>query len=91
MVFAVGSLRFSIIRFISAYNTRGEYASSLWLVRGIRFLLIGLTAAAWAAGFYWEQPWLLMIGLVIICQELFEGVILGIALRKGNAIEKEKM
>ena len=34
---------------------------------------------------------LLIIGLVIICHQLFEGVILSTALRKGNAIEKGKM
>ncbi len=85
---AVMSLLFSARRFSIAYNNRGEYVSALWFIRGIRFLLIGLTAAVWSAGFFWAKTWLLIIGLVIICQELFEGVILSTALRKGNAIEK---
>jgi len=84
------SFYFSTRRFISAYNTRGDYVSALWFIRGIRFLLIGLTAGVWSAGFFWKKSWMLIIGLVIICQELFEGVILSHALRKGNAIEKGK-
>jgi len=69
LVIAVVSLSFCIRRFISAYNTRGEYVCALWFIRGIRFFLIGLTAAAWSAGFFWTQTWLLILGLVIICQE----------------------
>jgi len=90
LMIAVVSFYFCIQRFISAYSTRGKYISALWFIRGIRFLLIALTAATWSAGFFWNQSWLLIIGLVIICQELFEGVILSSALRKGNAIEMEK-
>lgn len=90
LIIAVVSLSFCVRRFITAYNTRGEYVSAQWFIRGIRFLLIGLTAAVWSAGFLWAKTWLLIIGLVIICQELFEGVILSTALRKGNAIEKGK-
>jgi len=41
--------------------------------------------------FLGARTWLLVIGLVIICQELFEGVVLSSALRRGNAIEKGKM
>ncbi len=88
LVTAVMSIMFCAKRFIIAYNNRGAYVSALWFIRGIRFLLIGLTAAVWSAGFFWEKTWLLIIGLVIICQELFEGVILSTVLRKGNAIEK---
>jgi len=91
LVTAVISFLFCSRRFISAYKSRGEYISALWFIRGIRFLLIGLTAGVWAAGFFWSKTWLLIIGLVIICQELFEGVILSTALRKGNAIEKGKI
>jgi hypothetical protein len=47
-----------------------------------------LTAAALAAGFFWGQSWLLIIGLVILSQELYEGFILGAALRTGRQVEK---
>jgi hypothetical protein len=56
-------------------------------VRALRWLLMALTAAAWAAGFFWNQSWLLIIGLIIICQELYEGAILGVVLRTGMRFE----
>ena len=77
-----------IRRFILAYRRSESLSSAQWFVRAIRCLIIALTAAAWAAGIYWNQTWLLIIGLVIICQELYEGAILGAALRTGRQIEK---
>jgi hypothetical protein len=77
-----------IRRLIFAYRRSGSLSSAQWFVRGIRCLIIALTAAAWAAGLYWSQTWLLIIGLVIICQELYESAILGAALRTGRQIEK---
>lgn len=76
-----------IHRFRKAYTLAGEYRCAIWFVRGIRCLIITLTAAAWAAGFYWQQSWLLIIGLVILAQELYEGFVLSAALRDGNRIE----
>ena len=76
-----------IRRFIFSYHQAGSLASAQWIVRALRWLLIALTAAAWAAGFFWNQSWLLIIGLIIICQELYEGAILGAALRIGMRFE----
>lgn len=76
-----------IQRFRTAYRLAGQYACAIWFVRGIRCLIIALTAAAWAAGFYWQQPWLLIVGLVILAQELYEGFVLSAALRQGLRIE----
>jgi hypothetical protein len=70
-------------RLRTAYRLAGEYACAVWLVRGIRCLIIALTAAAWAAGCYWRQHWLLIVGLVILAQELYEGFVLSAALREG--------
>ena len=77
----------ALIRFHKAYRLAGHYRCAIWLVRGIRCLIITLTAAAWAAGFYWQQSWLLIIGLVILAQELYEGFVLSAALRDGYKIE----
>ncbi len=87
-VIAVISLVLCVRRFITAYCHSGQYACAIWFIRGIRSMLITLTAVAWAAGFFWKQPWLLIIGLVIICQELYEGAIIGFALRTGAKIER---
>lgn len=85
---AVISLGLCVRRFIAAYHFSGQYACAIWFIRGIRYLLIALTAGAWSASFFWNQRWLLIIGLVIICQELYEGVIISSALRSGAKIEK---
>ena len=46
------------------------------IVKGLRGLVISITALAWAAGVYWGQGWLFIIGLIILAQELYEmGVI----------------
>ncbi len=76
-----------IQRFRIAYRLAGQYACAIWFVRGIRCLIIALTATAWAAGFYWQQRWLLIVGLVILAQELYEGFVLSSALRDGLRIE----
>ena len=76
-----------IRRFRTAYRLAGQYTSAIWFVRGIRCLIIALTAVAWAAGFYWQQHWLLIIGLVILAQELYEGFVLSAALREGLRLE----
>ena len=84
------SLGLSVLRFTAAARDQEDYRRAQFFVRGIRCLLIGLTAGVWAAGFFWGQKWLFIIGLVIICQELYEGAILSSALKDGAAIEKEK-
>ncbi len=78
-------------RFRTAYRLAGQYACALWFVRGIRCLIIALTGAAWSAGLYWQQTWLLIIGLVILAQELYEGFVLSSALREGLRIENGRV
>ena len=87
---AIGSFLFCIGRFKKSYHHAGEYSSAAWFIRGIRYLLISLTAGVWSASFFWNQRWLFIIGLVIICQELFEGAILSSALREGAKVEEGK-
>jgi hypothetical protein len=77
----------SVHRFREAYRLAGQYRSAVWFVRGIRCLIISLTASAWAAGVLYGQTWLLIIGLVILAQELYEGFVLSAALREGERIE----
>ncbi len=87
-VVALAALVISLRRFGLACRQTVDLTAAQWLVRAMRWLIIGLTAAAWAAGFFWGQSWLLIIGLVILSQELYEGFILGAALRTGRRVEK---
>ncbi|MDJ0721195.1 MAG: hypothetical protein QNJ04_06175 [Desulfobacterales bacterium] len=84
---AILAIVLCIQRFRVAYRLAGQYACAIWFVRGIRCLIIALTATAWAAGLYWQQHWLLIIGLVILAQELYEGFVLSSALRDGLRFE----
>lgn len=79
----------SIKRFILAYRRAGRLASAQWVVRAMRCLIIAFTAGVWAAGLFWSQAWLLIIGMVIICQELYETAILGVILRRGIRTENK--
>lgn len=90
ILLGTASLFFSLCarRFIFAYRQTGGLSSAQWFVRATRCLIIALTTAAWSAGFFWNQSWLLIIGLIILCQELYESAILGAALRTGRQIEK---
>jgi hypothetical protein len=90
ILLGIAGLFFSLCirRFVFAYRRTGGLASAQWFVRAIRCLIVSLTAAAWSAGFFWKQSWLLIIGLIVLCQELYEGTILGAALRTGRQIEK---
>lgn len=56
----------------------------LAIVRGLRGLVVSLTTLAWAAGIYWEQGWLLIIGLVILVQEMYEMGVLSLILKYGD-------
>lgn len=84
---AMGAAALSVQRFHRAYRLAGRYGSAVCFVRGMRCLIIALTGAAWAAGVYWGQNWLLIIGLVILGQELYEGFVLSAALRDGQKLE----
>jgi hypothetical protein len=77
-----------IIRFRKAYHEKEEYLCAVWFIKAIRSLLISLTASAWAASLFWNQTWLFIIGLVIICQELWEGAVLSSILKKGMKVDK---
>jgi hypothetical protein len=87
-VISLISMVLCVRRFIKAYQDPAEYSSANWIIKGIRSLLISLAAAAWAAGLFWNQRWLFVISLIIICQEIWEGAVLSSILRKGEKIEK---
>jgi len=62
-------------------------ACLLWIIRGLRNLVLGLTGLAWAAGLWFQQGWLGVIGLVVLGQELYEMGFLLWIIRRGPALE----
>ena len=56
-----------------------DMASSLWLIRGIRGLVVAIAVWALAAGLLFAQTWLLVFGGVFLAEELYEtGVVIAV-------------
>jgi hypothetical protein len=64
-----------------------EAGSSLWLIRGIRALVVAVATWSLAGGLLFTQTWLLVFGGVFLAEELYEtGVV--IALLRWSAVER---
>jgi hypothetical protein len=59
-------------------------SASLWLVRGIRGIVVAVGVGALAAGLFFEQLWLRVFGLVFLAEELYETGVLALILRAGR-------
>ena len=56
-----------------------DTASSLWLIRGIRGVVVAIAAWSLASGLLFTQTWLLVFGAVFLAEELYEtGVVIAI-------------
>ena len=88
LAIAVAALVGSVKRLVTAYRHADDYTCSLWFIRGLRCLLIAATTGSWSASFFFNQRWLFIIGLIILCQEMYEGAVISSALRDGAKIEK---
>jgi hypothetical protein len=64
-----------------ALRDSDDTASSLWLIRGIRGLVVAIAAWALAAGLLFAQTWLLVFGAVFLAEELYETGVVIVVLR----------
>jgi len=67
-----------------AAGIQGTGHHPMAVVRGLRGLVISITALAWAASVHWGQEWLFIIGLIILAQELYEMGVITLILRVGR-------
>jgi hypothetical protein len=58
---------------------------SLALVRGIRLLILALVAALGALGLATGRPGFIVIGALILAEELYETGVLALVIRRGDA------
>jgi len=58
-----------------------EPAASLWLIRGIRGVVVAVAAGALAGGLHFEQTWLLVFGGVFLAEEIYETGVVALILR----------
>jgi hypothetical protein len=88
LVLSIFTLFKTVRYWILAYRNTEEAKTALLIVRGLRNLVIALTSGAFAAGLYWSKEWLLIIGLVILGQEIYETGFLSMILKTGEDIHK---
>jgi len=55
----------------------------LWIVRGLRGVIVGLCMGALSAGVVFEQLWLIVFGAVWLAEEIYETGVLALILRSG--------
>ena len=55
--------------------------SSLWLIRGIRGVVVAIGVVALAAGLGFDQRWLVAFGVVFLAEELYETGVVALVLR----------
>ena|SRR3989442_11062168 len=56
-------------------------SASLWVVRGLRGIVVAVGAGALAGGMLFGQVWLLVFGAVFLAEELYETGVLALILR----------
>ena len=59
-------------------------SASLWLIRGIRGVVVGVAAGALASGLLFKQTWLLVFGGIFLAVELYETGVVALILRAGQ-------
>jgi len=56
-------------------------SAALWLIRGIRGIVVGVGAAALAGGMLFGATWLLVFGAVFLAEEIYETGVVALILR----------
>lgn len=62
-------------------------SAPLWVIRGIRGIVIAVSAATLAGGILFEQTWLLVFGAIFLAEELYETGVIALILRAGRGHE----
>ncbi len=63
--------------------------ASLWLVRGLRGVAVGVGSGALGAGALLDQTWLLVFGLIFLGEELYETGVVALVLRAGARADRD--
>jgi hypothetical protein len=59
-------------------------SAPLWVIRGIRGIVVAVAAAALTGGMLFGQTWLLVFGAVFLAEELYETGVIALVLRAGQ-------
>lgn len=59
-------------------------SAPLWVIRGLRGIIVAICAMAIAAGIVFEQLWLVVFGGLWLAEEIYETGVLALILRAGQ-------
>ena len=64
--------------------------AGLWIIRGIRGIVVAFSVVALAGGVVFEQTWLLVFGAVFFAEELYETGVVALVIRAGLTEDRAK-
>jgi len=67
-----GLVALAVIRQVRAHIPWSQTSRLLIWLRGFRLAIIGFALIGIAAAWFWSQPWLLVVSLGIVGEEVFE-------------------
>jgi hypothetical protein len=70
--------------FVRGARRADDDMASLWVVRGIRGIVVAVAAGALAGGIVFSQTWLIVFGAIFLAEELYETGVLALILRAGR-------
>lgn len=73
---------------VRAVRRADDEASSLWIVRGIRGVVVAIAAWALAGGLLFAQNWLLVFGGIFLAEELYETGVVVLVLRRSSPAQR---
>lgn len=83
LVMAVGAAWRGVRLLMRGLGNADHPCTSLWVVRGIRGVIVTAAMGAFAAGMLYAQKWLLVFGMIFLGEELYETGFVSLALRSG--------
>lgn len=69
--------------FLQGVRYADDAFDALWIVRGIRGIVVAVAAGAFASGLLFAQTWLIVFGVIFLAEELYETGVLALILRAG--------
>jgi hypothetical protein len=89
LLIATGAARRGVQLLLKGLRAANQPAGSLWLVRGIRGVIIAVGMAALGGGVLWANKGLLVFGVIFLGEELYETGVVLLTLRAGLKASQE--
>ena len=70
--------------FVRGFRCADDASAPLWIVRGIRGIVVALGAGALGTGMLLEAKGFIVFGLIFLAEELYETGVLALILRAGQ-------